>query len=70
MAYVASHPGVVNCNPADVFHRRGVMKYLEKCGVKLPEDSSSATPSDVALANSSAEPLWDNNTLSELGVVC
>lgn len=45
------------CNPADVFHRHGVRKYLEKCGVKLPEDLADATLDNIA----SACPTWDLN---------
>ncbi len=36
------------------------MKYLEKCGVKLPDELASIIPSEIVLANPPAEPTWDN----------
>ncbi len=48
------------CLPSFVFYNRGVMTYLDKCGVKLPENLADAISPDIASAKSLVEPLWDN----------
>ena len=51
-----------SCSPANIFYRNGVMKYLEKCGVKLPEGLADAESSDSASASYPANCLtWDLN---------
>ena len=51
-----------SCDAYHVFYDRGVMKYLEKCGVKLPDDLADARPNGRASASYPANcPAWDLN---------
>jgi len=51
------------CDPSSVFYHRGVCKYLEKCGVSMPNGLAHAPTGEGAAAN----PSWslDDDTISD-----
>lgn len=51
--------------PSDIFYRCGVQKYLQKCGVSMPEGLATSSCAHEASANPSAKWSLDNDDITK-----